>query len=352
MGPESLGKRKTPLVSDKQRTQPSSQTCCRFKPKYVPSKRLPFTHKMSCVALQGSHYGGSAANSPSTSRDLEAGSANQGIVSRILGIRSLKKSGTMNSATTDRSADDINDDFENPAVHKRGGSRAYSRSSSRNSDGRPSAPHNVAAAGAPDMYAAVSARAGVPVDHGPMPPRSPAASSPVVNAPPAPPPHTAARAPDHSVPAQQAEPATVAPFVPGVSDAGAPEGNDLSMDLLSGPAHAVIMSSIPEVTEPLTTQFTGGLATEGSGLHHRTSSGAAAGMHRASSSADVMSPMGPPADNTIGSLAPDQQAPNTFPPVLKQDVPPAEEPHLNVGSPASRRSSAGMPNSSKGRKRH
>lgn len=98
-------------------------------------------------------------------------------------------------------------------------------------------------------------------------------------------------------------------FVPGQQAAIPPAGDvELSVDLLSGPIHRGTMSAIPEVTEPLTGHIsTGGL--EISGLHHRAPSRAM--------SADVMSPMGPPADSTIASLQPSQP-----PAVWRQEVRP------------------------------
>ena len=66
-------------------------------------------------------------------------SANDGIMSRVLGLRGLRRSTTMNSSATDRSGDaaDIPSDaehFENPAHSKsKGGIRTYARSTSRQS---------------------------------------------------------------------------------------------------------------------------------------------------------------------------------------------------------------------------
>ena len=107
-------------------------------------------------------------------------------------------------------------------------------------------------------------------------------------------------------------------------------GNELSVDLLSGPIHGGGMSAIPELTEPLTGQITGALdMSEVSGMHHRASSSNA--MHRAPS-ADDMSPMGPPADTTVAALQPGTTPASTRPPTMQQGGLPDQKP-LMMQSP-------------------
>lgn len=274
---------------------------------------------ITVVCLQG----GSTANSPAESvPDLDTSSANGGIMSRVLGLRGLRRSTTMNSATTDKSTDEAPYDLERRhtsdgdqldtfggSKKTKGGMRTYVRSSSRQSDGRHSAVHTASSNVSPtaDPYStAGSIAGGLPpsMEHDVMQPLEDASA---VAPYPKPPRHV--RKPDNvsSAPAMPPAAPSVAPqyaahtsvpqFVPG-QQTGAPlPGNKLSVDLMSGPIHGGVMSAIPEVTEPLTGQltgqFTGGLDV--TGLHHRASSSSA--MYRASS-ADVMSPMGPPpADN-------------------------------------------------------
>lgn len=297
-----------------------------FKPCTNHSYCMATHRKPDLVPLQGHQIGESANVTPSASVELDSG-ANGGIMSRVMSLRGLRRSNTMNSAATDRSGSAATDTpsdaehFENPAHPKTtGGVRTYVRSTSRQSVVRtassttsPTAePHStVGSMGGtlpPDLDALNAVHSSAADAQPPLPPRSGTwTPENVPTAPPAPPaaPITAAQ---HAAPLQ---------FAPGQQAAVGHAGNEQSVDLLSGPIHGGTMSAIPEVTEPLTGQITGTLDIgEAGGMGFRASPRQV--MPRASSAGD-MSPMGPPADNSVAALVPPSpMPPGACPPTMPQ----------------------------------
>jgi hypothetical protein len=207
----------------------------------------------------------------------------------------------------------------------KGGARAYRRSSSRQSDGRQGAARTASATMSPttyDPFSSVGSGGGPSPDDEGMQPREDVTTQ------------HGERARRDSISQKAAEVRMHA------EQAGAqPSWNEQSVDLLSGAVHA--MSAIPEVTEPLTGQWTGGI-------------------NRASSP-DVLSPMAPmalPPDDTFSTSQPGQQPAANLPAVFRQDgIPLAEHALRTSGSqprPSSgrRAESGGPPGHGQGRTRH
>jgi hypothetical protein len=284
----------------------------------------------------------------------------------MLGLRGLHRSTTMNSTVTDTSADVTGNPYDadhlEPRMHQMGksGVGAHDRPSGRKSDGFQGATRRASYTKSTPAFEAHSASGGgVPSEHDASFPREDVT---------APQEEQAGRdefvrkltastiqAPDWPLAAKGTSTQhAVTPIEPQVaphpkvlsSEAKADTSwNDDSVDLLAHPVHVSGMAMIPEVTEPLTGQWT-------DNFNKPSSSGA---IIRAPSS-EGLSFFGPPSNNAMNATAtamnatamfqPGQQPATNLPAVFREGGMPSLELPLRTSSSDPRGSSG--PNSGSG----